>query len=189
MRSVRHTGNGQTDIVEDAEPVPGPGEVVIETAVSALCGSELKGYRGEGTAEGNSGHEAVGTVAVLGEGVSNMQASAISGCGHCGECKEGRYTWCQDWRYYGHMHSERFLAGANACYPLPDDIAWQDAVLLTGDGLGVPTHTAAKIDSPDVQTVAVLGVGPIGLGNVLLQAHLGRRVIAVDITPAQVRLQ
>jgi threonine dehydrogenase-like Zn-dependent dehydrogenase len=55
-------------------------------------------------------------------------------------------------------------------------------VLLTGDGLGVPYHTSRKIASPDIQTVAVFGVGPIGLGNVLLQAYLGRRVIAIDLS-------
>jgi propanol-preferring alcohol dehydrogenase len=49
--------------------------------------------------------------------------------------------------------------------------------------MGVPYHTSTKIASAEIQTVAVFGVGPIGLGNVLMQAHLGRRVIAVDIVP------
>ncbi|MFT5088661.1 MAG: threonine dehydrogenase-like Zn-dependent dehydrogenase [Candidatus Latescibacterota bacterium] len=194
MRSIRHSGDSQTSIIDAADPVPGAGEVVVETAVSALCGSELKGYRADGMAEGNSGHEAVGTVVALGEGVASIEvgtrvgASAIAGCGHCAECEKGRYTWCAGRRYYGHMHAERFLAGANACYPLPDEMPWDAAVLLTGDGLGVPTHTAAKIDSKEIQTVAVFGVGPIGLGNVLLQVHLGRRVIAVDIAPARLEI-
>ena len=86
------------------------------------------------------------------------------------------------------MHAERFLAAANACHPLPDDIAWDVGVLLTGDGLGVPFHTSTKIASPENQTVAVFGVGPVGLGNVLVQAHLGRRVIAVDVFGARLAL-
>ena len=194
MRCVRHDGNCQTTIIDVTEPVPGPGEVTVETAVSALCGSELKGYRGEGLPQGNSGHEAVGTVVALGEGVEGLDlgtrvgASAIAGCGRCEECREGRYTWCCDHRYYGSMHAERFIAGANACYPLPDEVPWDAAVLLTGDGLGVPTHTSARILSSDIKTVAVSGVGPIGLGNVLLQAHLGRWVIAVDITAARLTI-
>jgi threonine dehydrogenase-like Zn-dependent dehydrogenase len=57
--------------------------------------------------------------------------------------------------------------------------------LITGDGLGVPYHTSAKISSPEIRTVAVFGVGPVGLGNVLMQAHLGRRVIAIDIVPGR----
>jgi threonine dehydrogenase-like Zn-dependent dehydrogenase len=194
MRSVRHTGDSRTTIIDAADPVPGAGEVVIRTAVSALCGSELKGYRGGGMPEGNSGHEAVGTVTALGDEVTGLEigtrvgASAIAGCGDCTECSHGRYTWCAGRQYYGNMHATHFLAGANACFPLPDDVPWDAGVLLTGDGLGVPTHTSAKIASSNIETVAVFGVGPIGLGNVLLQAHLGRRVIAVDITAARLEI-
>jgi threonine dehydrogenase-like Zn-dependent dehydrogenase len=86
------------------------------------------------------------------------------------------------------MHAQRFLAAANACYPLPDDVSWEAGVLITGDGLGVPYHTSKKIASPDIQTVAIFGVGPIGLGNVLLQTYLGRRVIAVDIVPTRLKM-
>ncbi len=194
MRSLRFRGNSAVEIVEVAEPTPGPGEVVVATAVSALCGSELHGYRGAGQEAGNSGHEGVGTVTALGEGVTGLAVgqrvgvSAIAGCGVCAECARGRYTWCPQYRFYGNMHAERFLAAANACHPLPDDVPWDAGVLLTGDGLGVPYHTATKIDAPTIETVAIFGAGPIGLGNVLMQAHLGRRVIAVDLSPARLAL-
>ena len=167
---------------------------MIETAVSAICGSELHAYRGDGLAQGNIGHEAAGTVIRLGEGASGVQvgqrvgASAIAGCGTCVYCAKGQYTWCPGWKFYGNMHAERFVAAASACHPLPDDISWEAGVLLTGDGLGVPFHTSTRIAAPEIWTVAVFGAGPIGLGNVLLQAHLGRRVIAVDISPARLDL-
>jgi threonine dehydrogenase-like Zn-dependent dehydrogenase len=189
MRSIKLEGKGVVQVIDQPDPVPGFGEVVIEAAVSAICGSELHTYRGDGLKKGNRGHEAVGTVVEIGEGVSHLEigqrvgASAIAGCGHCSYCTKGQYTWCPDRKFYGSMHAERFLASATACYPLPDDVSWQAGVLITGDALGVPFHTSTKIASSDIQTVAVFGVGPIGLGNVLMQAHLGRRVIAVDIVP------
>ena len=189
MRSIKLEGQSVVHVIDQPDPVPGSGEVVVEGAVSAICGSELHMYRGDGLEKGNSGHEAVGTVVEMGEGVSNLEigqrvgASAIAGCGHCSYCAKGQYTWCSDRKFYGSMHAERFLASATACYPLPVDVSWQAGVLITGDALGVPFHTSTKIASPDIQTVAVFGVGPIGLGNVLMQAHLGRRVIAVDIVP------
>lgn len=189
MRSLQLDGEGVVRVVERPDPVPGPGEVVVETAVSALCGSELHTYNGDGMAEGNSGHEAVGSVVGIGEGVSNLKmgqrvgASAIAGCGDCTYCGKGQYTWCPGRAFYGSMHADLFLASSMACYPLPEDIAWAEGVLITGDGMGVPFHTSTKIASPDIQTVAVFGVGPIGLGNVLLQSHLGRTVIGVDIVP------
>ena len=191
MRLLKLEGNSRVSVIDQPEPVPGPGEVVIETAVSAICGSELHAYRGDSPQQGNGGHEAVGTVVEIGEGVSSLDigarvgASAIAGCGRCAYCAKGQYTWCPERKFYGGMHAERFLASAIACYPLPDDVSWEAGVFVTGDGLGVPYHTSKKIASPDIQTVAIFGVGPIGLGNVLLQAYLGRRVIAVDIVPAR----
>ena len=79
------------------------------------------------------------------------------------------------------MHAEQFAIHARCCSALPDDLPWDEATLLTGDGMGVPWHTAKKIDRADIDTIVVMGLGPIGLGNVLMQAHLGRRVIGVDI--------
>ena len=194
MRSLKYEGQGKISIVEAPDPTPGVGEVVIKTVYSAICGSELHTYRGEGSPQGNSGHEAVGIVAQLGEGVTNLVVgqrvgvSCIAGCGACPYCLKGQYTWCRQYRFYGSMHAEKFIASANACHSLPDDIAWEAGVLLTGDGIGVPYHTSKKIASPDIQTVAILGVGPIGLGNVLMQSYLGRRVIAVDLSETRINI-
>jgi len=193
MRIIRLHGNEKVTIDEAPEPAPGPGEVVIATVVSALCGSELHSYRADGVAQGNGGHEGAGRVIQLGEGVTNLAvgqrvgASAIAGCGECAYCAKGQYTWCRNFRFYGSMHAERFVAAANACHVLPDDVPWEAGVLLTGDGLGVPYHTSKKIASPEISTIAVFGVGPVGLGSVLLQSYLGRRVIAID--RSEIRLQ
>jgi len=187
-------GAGRQLTLKLAEPDAAAGEVVVEIAYSALCGSELHAYHADGQQQGNSGHEAVGTVVKLGEGVSNVKigqrvgVSAIAGCGNCAYCAKGQYTWCPKLKFYGSMHAERFLAAAHACHPLPEDVSWEAGVLLTGDGLGVPYHTSTKIASPEIQTVAVFGVGPMGQGSVLLQAHLGRRVIAVDISPTRLAM-
>ncbi len=194
MRMVKLEGNGELSVVDAPDPTPGPDEVVIETAVSALCGSELHGYRGPDGSAGNGGHEAAGTVAELGASVTSLHVgqrvglSAIAGCGTCDECAQGRYTWCPDRRFYGNMHAERILIKANACHPLPEDVPWEAGVLLAGDGLGVPYHTSRKIVYPSIRTVAIFGVGPIGLGNTLMQSYLGRRVIAVDVSPTRLEL-
>lgn len=194
MRSVKLDGNGVVRIVEAPDPVPGAGEVVIATAVSALCGSELHTYRGAGQESGNTGHEAAGVVAAVGEGVTGLEVgrrvgvSAVAGCGQCEDCREGRYTWCSRRRGYGSMHAERFVAAGRACHPLDDDIPWDAGVLVSGDGFGVPFHTSRKIADPGIAAVAVFGVGPIGLGSVMLQAHLGRRVIAVDVSEYRLAL-
>lgn len=187
MRSIHLLGNRKLEIIEVPEPVPGPGEVIVKTQASVLCGSELHAFRGNGMAKGNSGHEGAGIVVALGEGVTHLKCgqrvgvSAISGCGKCDYCAKGQYTWCKKFKFYGSMHSEFFKAAAIACNVLPDDIGWDVGVLITGDGMGVPCHTATKI-KPEDKVIAVFGAGPIGLGNIIWQSALGREIIAVDFS-------
>lgn len=86
------------------------------------------------------------------------------------------------------MHAEAFLTEPSACLALPPDVPDDVGVLITGDGLGVPYHTSRKIAGDDVKTIVIVGLGPVGLGNVLLQSYLGRKVIAVDLAPERRRL-
>ena len=194
MRTVALDGAARVHLAEVDEPTPATDEVLVRTSVSALCGSELHAYRGDGSKSGNPGHEAVGTVVAAGSGVTGLSLGqrvgvcAVAGCGSCGFCDRGQYTWCTGRRVYTSMHAENFVAAARACHPLPDDVPWDAAVLLTGDGLGVPFHSSLKISSPSVHTVAVFGVGPIGLGHVLLQADGGRDVLAVDLSRKRLEL-
>jgi threonine dehydrogenase-like Zn-dependent dehydrogenase len=189
MKKVHLTGNGQIDLIEAPLPEPRPGEVRVRTVLSALCGSEMGDYRRGGVAGGNNGHEAVGVIDALGEGVENwtvgqrVGVSAIAGCGNCPYCAAGQYTWCNTFSFHGHMHAEAFTLPALACHALPDDLDWEPAVLVSGDGLGVPFHSARKIADPDLKTIVVFGLGPIGLGNVLMQKHYGRRIFGVDLSP------
>ena len=194
MKRLRMAGQSQVVVEEAPEPDPGPGEVLVRTVVSAICGSEMHSYRGAGVHAGNSGHEAAGIVVRRGEGVESPQVgqrvgvSAIAGCGQCAECRAGRYTWCSSFRFYGNMHAEAFVVAALACHPLPDDVPWDVGVLITGDGLGVPYHTSTRLRDKEIQDIAIFGVGPVGLGSVLLQTYLGRRVIAIDRSPDRLTL-
>jgi len=194
MKIVHLTGKSQVVIENIPTPVPGPGEVLIKTAVSALCGSEMSTYRTDGCVTGNPGHEAAGVVVGLGEGVRTLRegarvgVSAISGCGHCDYCAKGQFTWCNNLKFHPNMHAEYFVIPESACHVIPDEVPWGPGVLITGDGLGVPYHTSTKIQGEGIHTVAVFGLGPIGLGNVLVQSYLGRRVIGIDQSPSRLAL-
>lgn len=194
MKIVHNIGNSQVAIEEVPKPKPGRGEVLIETVMSALCGSEMGSHHKGGQESGNSGHEAAGIVAELGEGVETLSVgtrvgvSAIAGCGHCSFCDKGQYTWCGNYQFFGKMHAEYFVASALACHILPADVDWGVGVLITGDGMGVPYHTSTKIQNPEIQTIAIFGLGPVGLGHVLFQTYLGRRVIGIDRSPDRLEL-
>jgi threonine dehydrogenase-like Zn-dependent dehydrogenase len=182
-------GNGVVEFIDAPMPELTDDRVLIRTAISALCGSELKAYRGRGVAEGNMGHEAAGVVVAVGNDVSDLAVgqrvgiSAFSGCGRCDYCKAGAFTWCADRSFHRNMHAEYIAMPARSCTALPDTISWEAGVLVSGDGLGVPYHSSKRFDVADGDAVAVVGLGPIGLGAVLMQRHLGRRVIGVDLSP------
>lgn len=194
MKIVEMLGNSTVHPVEIENPVPKPDEVIIQMAASAICGSELHTYRGNGIQKGNSGHEAAGTVISVGSDVTGVVpgqrvgVSAVVGCGKCPECAQGRYTWCDSFAVYKNMHAEQFAVPARACHVLPDDVPWEEGVLLSGDGLGVPYHTSTKLQSAEIETIVIFGMGPVGLGNTLLQSYLGRRVIAVDVSDYRLEL-
>ena len=98
MQSLKIQGQSTVACIDVPTPEPGPGEVLIQTQVSALCGSELKPYRGDGMETGNTGHESAGIVAQLGPGVTQLKegqrvgVSAVAGCGACAYCAQGQYT-------------------------------------------------------------------------------------------------
>ncbi|MDR1280271.1 MAG: zinc-binding dehydrogenase [Opitutaceae bacterium] len=214
MKILRQTGNSRLAIEDVPTPAPGQGEVLIKTAVSALCGSEMSTFRGkDGRPYGNMGHEAAGVVVAFGPGAeailnpvtrsplkigNRVGVSAIAGWPGDNPASPdphyaaGRYTWCDKFTFHCDMHAEYFTIPAQACHILPEDIPWDIGVLITGDGFGVPWHTSTKLrylPGPiEQQTVAIFGLGPIGLGNVIMQTHLGRRVIGIDRAPARLEL-
>jgi len=194
MKSLRFKGRAEIELVDVAAPVPGPRQVAINTVASALCGSELHGYAGSGFETGNFGHEGAGIVAAVGAGVDGVRVgdrvgvSAISGCGKCGYCARRQFTWCPDRAFFASMHAETFVTSALACHKLPDDVPWDVGVLITGDALGVPYHTSTMLARYEPETVAIFGLGPIGLGHVIMQTYLGKKVIGVDISPDRLGL-
>lgn len=189
MRVVWQVGRERLELREAPTPEPGPGEVLVRIAASALCGSELGAYRQEREAR-NGGHEAAGVVVALGAGCTALRRGdrvgicAVQGCGTCAPCRQGRYTYCERRVGLSGLHAEYAVSRELGCQPLPADVPWDVGVLLSGDGLGVPHHVSLRLGHRSLSgaLVAVFGVGPVGLGNVLLQSRLGAEVVAVDVS-------
>jgi threonine dehydrogenase-like Zn-dependent dehydrogenase len=193
MRGVRLLGNEQVEIGEYPDPVPNQGEVLIGIRYSALCGSELGAYRGPKPMAFNPGHEAMGIV-LEANGTRTLKPGdrvgvhAIWGCGQCSWCHEGKYTYCDKRRITPGTHAQLLAAPEHALMKLTDDIPDEVGVLLSGDGLGVSYHASKRLGVQPGDVVVILGVGPIGLGNTLLQSFLGAEVIAVDLNNQRLEL-
>ena len=158
------------------------------------------------------GHEGAGVIDDVGEGVTDLKPgdrcilSFVPSCGHCRSCRTGLQNICDTNRLTGtrqydgsfrffdqdgiEVHqfaklgvfAESIVCPVQAVYPIPDDVPMEVAALI---GCSVTTGVGGVINQPDAKagmTVAVFGVGGVGL-NVLQGARLlnASRIIAVDV--------
>ena len=197
MKTVQFLGNGKVEILEAPKPARDEKSVIVKVKASAICGSELGVFQGpfkKDEAFHNAGHEVVGVIdgaphsSIWKEGM-RVGARVVQGCGRCSWCKQGYETACLSKRLYTkNGHSEYFKLGINGIQPIPEGVEWPPAAILTGDGLGVPVRVARRLKSTEGAKVLVLGLGPIGLGCVMVQAHRGAEVMGADISEYRVRL-
>ena len=165
-----------------------PGEVLVKVGASAICGSEMKSYRGPHAWAGNPGHEMVGEVVDSRGGAAprvgdRVAVNIITGCGQCTNCRSGDRRFCAQQGYLFNGHAEYVAVPAVNCMPMPDELPFDEGVLIGGDTLGVAFHALSKICLRPRDTVAVVGCGPVGLGFVRLLSFYGVRTIAAEISP------
>ena len=197
MKILQFLGHNKVGFQDAPKPIADERAIVLKVKASAICGSELGPFRGEPPQrEGwhNPGHEVVGVIeeapphSAYQPGM-RVGARVVQGCGQCEFCKIGYETACRDRVLYaGNAHAQFFRLGINGVQPIPDGVDWPAATLLTGDGLGVSVRCARRLgDTRDAQ-VLVLGLGPVGLSCLLVQAHRGARVMGADLRAYRVNL-
>jgi alcohol dehydrogenase, propanol-preferring len=130
-------------------PAPGPGQVLIRVHACAVCRTDLHVVDAELTEPRLPlipGHEIVGTVATLGEGVERFAVGDRVGvpwlgwtCGECGFCRSGRENLCATARFTGYQidggYSEFTVADQRFCFAIPDSYSDIDAAPLLCAGL------------------------------------------------------
>ncbi|NLG51144.1 MAG: zinc-binding dehydrogenase [Chloroflexi bacterium] len=188
MQAVFYAGHSHIDVREVPTPEPKPGEVLLRIRASAVCGSELHDYRGPHASQGIAGHEGAGEIVALGAscGLAVGQRVAVqvfSGCGSCEYCVAGDPEHCAQSRFHGGTHAEYMVVPASCCLPLPDDVPFDQGVLLGGDTIGTPYHALARLHVSSADTVGVFGCGPVGLGSIAVLRFLGARILAVESLP------
>lgn len=175
--------NGPLDVALADAPMPEPagGQALVRIETSAICGSELHAPPGF-----NPGHEAAGLLERVpdGSGFSvgeRVGLSAVTGCGSCDACLGGRQLFCRNgWRVHMAMHADHVAVPVSALRQLPEGTPAHDAVLISGDTLGVPVRAFRKIPSNPDDRVLILGLGPVGLAHTLVRSHTGAEVVAIE---------
>src|SRR5919199_2661632 len=200
MLAVTFQEPGRVELEERPEPEPiAADDAVVKVDATGVCGSDLHIYHGRVQIEPGFtiGHEFVGTVTAAGEAVAEVsEGDRVLGCygtacGNCFFCRRGDYHKCDHGRVFGHGATLGSLQGAQAEYVLvpganltlrrvPEGMS-DEVALFAGDVMGTGYHA---IDSTGVKpgdTVAVLGLGPVGLCAVqAARADGAAQVIAVD---------
>jgi len=177
-------------------PVPGPGEVVIETRAVGLCGTDLKAYlRGHPyfTPPCVLGHEFTGVVAEIGPGVTEVAvgdpivAAPYVECGVCELCRAGVGELCRDKAFVAGALQEYILLPPaiveRGTFPLPPDVGFETGSLAEPLACVINGIERAAVASND--SVLVVGGGPMGALLAIVARSKTPRVLVSEIAPAR----
>jgi 2-desacetyl-2-hydroxyethyl bacteriochlorophyllide A dehydrogenase len=200
MRAVTFQAPGELRVEERPEPtLEDAHDAVVRIEATGVCGSDLHIYHGRVRIEPGFtiGHEFVGTVLQAGSAVTRVQpGDRVLGCFHtaCGTCffcLRGAYHECDAKRTFGHGAMLGSLQGTQAEQALvphadltlrqvPDGVS-NDVALFAGDVMGTGYHAVSDGDVGPGDSVAVLGLGPVGLCAVQAALAAGAGpVLAID---------
>jgi 2-desacetyl-2-hydroxyethyl bacteriochlorophyllide A dehydrogenase len=200
VRAVTFQAPGEVRIEEKPDPVLGAAdEALVRVEASGICGSDLHIFHGRVPVEPGFtiGHEFVGTVLDAGPAVERVAAGdRVLGCFHvacatCAACLRGDYHRCERGRTFGHGSKLGDLQGAQAELLLvpranltlrrvPAGMV-DEVALFAGDVMGTGYHAVAHAGTRAGDTVAVLGLGPVGLCAVQAALAAGAtQVFAID---------
>ncbi|AWB46763.1 alcohol dehydrogenase AdhP [Paenibacillus sp. CAA11] len=192
--AVVHEFKKQLQIEDVPKPTPGLGQAVVRIEACGVCHTDLHAVHGDWPVKPKlpltPGHEGVGVIEELGEGVTHLKVGdpvgipwLYSACGHCEYCLSGRETLCPDQHNAGYSvdgsYADYCLADANYVVKIPDILSFIEAAPLFC--AGVTTYKALKVsDTKPGDWVAIFGIG--GLGHLAVQyaKAMGLKVVAVD---------
>jgi threonine 3-dehydrogenase len=175
-------------------PEPGFGETLIKMNTVAICGTDFHIYSWDKWSQSRVkppttlGHEFVGEIVKIGPGVDHYKVGDyVSGeghltCGFCKMCRTGQAHVCENWKGIGYD-----VDGCFAEYMVfPEKNLWKNkkeldpALCAIQDPLGNAIHAVFAADCV-TKTVAVFGMGPIGLLAVAVLKTIGaEKIIAID---------
>jgi L-iditol 2-dehydrogenase len=205
MRSLLLTEYSHLELADLPLPAAGYGEVLVRVEACGICGSDVHGYDGS---TGRRippivmGHEAAGTVELVGAGVTKYKSGdrvtfdSTIYCGECPYCKRGQINLCDnrqvmgvscgDYRRHG-AFAEFVVVPERILYPLPENISFSEAAML--EAVSVALHGVKVSQVVGGETTLVIGAGMIGLLIVQAARAAGcARVFVSDVDATRLNL-
>ena len=203
MKAAVLHGYGQPLQLEQV-PVPavGPGQILVKVAACGVCHTDLHATDGDWPVKATlpliPGHEGVGTIVVVGAGVTHVHEGDRVGvpwlytaCGHCEYCYSGWETLCHAQQNTGYSVQGSFadyvLADPDYVGLIPDALSFIEAAPILCAGVTVYKGLKETEVKPG-EWVVISGIG--GLGHLAVQyaKAMGMYVAAVDISPEKLQL-
>ncbi|PWN28621.1 GroES-like protein [Jaminaea rosea] len=193
-------------VVVEQRPIPKPQDahdVVVKVELAALCGSDLHVYRGHQPTSYDfiMGHELVGHVHEVGEGVKTFKKGdyvvcpfTVS-CGNCFYCTRSRTSRCESSKLLGcavldgaQAEYIRIPMGETSLFHAPTTVPKESLILMADifpTGYFVSRNAYEMMNEAERQdtTAIVIGCGPVGLCAVTAATHFFKNVYAVDSVP------
>lgn len=199
MKAVQITEAGKVQVADIVKPTLGAGEILLRIKYVGFCGSDLNTYLGRNPMVKMPvipGHEVGAVIEEIGEGVPagfekgmNVTVNPYTNCGKCASCRNGRVNACE--------HNETLGVQRNGSMQEFLVLPWTKVIPATGlsdkecaliEPMSVGFHAVSRAQVTDIDTVAVIGCGMIGLGAIVRASLRGARVIAMDIDDEKLEL-
>jgi threonine dehydrogenase-like Zn-dependent dehydrogenase len=199
MQAFYITEPGKSAIGELQQPRPARGEILLQTRLVGLCGTDLSTFRGKNPLVSYPripGHEIAATIVESGSGVPeefkaglDVTVHPTNNCGKCASCRRGRVNACKFNETLGVQRDGAmagyFTAPWQKVYCAPG-LSLRALTLVEPLAVGVHAVERGRVTSDD--TVAVIGCGMVGLGVIAGATSKGATVIAIDLEDAKLEL-
>ncbi len=184
MRALVFHGPGDVRLEEVPRPEPGPSDVLVQVEVALTDGTDAKAYRRGhpvllGPPPSPFGHEFCGIDVATGR---RVVAPNSAPCGECVRCRRGEETLCENlFPLLNGAYAEFLLVperiAARNLLAVPRGLAPEVAAMV--EPLACCLHGVERADVREGQTVAVVGLGPIGLMLCACARDAGARVVGM----------
>jgi L-iditol 2-dehydrogenase len=192
MKAALKTADGRFDVVEVERPIIPAGDFVLaRVRVAGICGTDLRHWnKAEPELECHIvGHELAGEVVEVGPDVMTLKPGdrvvieTVMGDGVCEYCAIQRYNICAHLydvrtKYVSRAYGEFVCGPETKFYKLPDHVSFEEAALIDTFSVCLHAHHRAAVGVN--QKIAIIGAGPIGLGQLQLAKLSGADVLIAD---------
>jgi len=193
-------GPPKAELSEVPVPIIGQGEVLVEMKACGLCGTDIEKLRGEyKAAMPVVGHEAVGVVSSVGEGVRGLREGDRVfphhhvPCYACYYCRHGDETVCSQYKvsnldpggFSEYMRVPRWNVERGAVLHIPGGVTFDEAALVEPLACCVRALDRCRVSAGD--TVLVVGAGPVGMMQALLLGSAKVGIIISDVVKPRLK--